>query len=91
MDWFEDDEFWQALYPYMFPFERFAAAQTEVEQILTLTNFTGAKVLDLCCGPGRHALEFSVAVTMLRASISRHSFCNGLRNEHSKPKSRQSW
>jgi SAM-dependent methyltransferase len=30
-----------------------------VEQILTLTAFRGHNVLDLCCGPGRHAIAFA--------------------------------
>jgi SAM-dependent methyltransferase len=59
MEWFEDDTFWRELYPYMFPAERFAAAPEQVAQILSLTTFSGRTVLDLCCGPGRHAVEFA--------------------------------
>ena len=59
MEWFEDEEFWRALYPYMFPAERFAAAPEQVGQVLALSGCTGGKVLDLCCGPGRHAVEFA--------------------------------
>jgi SAM-dependent methyltransferase len=64
MEWFEDEAFWRELYPYMFPPERFAAAPDQVAQILTLANLPGANVsgrtvLDLCCGPGRHAVEFA--------------------------------
>jgi len=59
MEWFQDEEFWRELYPYMFPAERFAAAGEQVEQILALAGTDGNKVLDLCCGPGRHAVEFA--------------------------------
>jgi SAM-dependent methyltransferase len=59
MEWYEDDAFWRELYPYMFPAERFAAAPEQVDQILNLTKFSGQSVLDLCCGPGRHAVEFA--------------------------------
>jgi SAM-dependent methyltransferase len=59
MEWFEDEEFWRELYPYMFPAERFAAAPEQVDQVLALAGLSGGKVLDLCCGPGRHAVEFA--------------------------------
>jgi SAM-dependent methyltransferase len=59
MEWFADEEFWRELYPYMFPPERFAAAAEQVAQIVALTGFAGSTVLDLCCGPGRHAVEFA--------------------------------
>src|SRR5277367_4048063 len=59
MEWFEDDAFWRELYPYMFPPDRFAAAAEQVGQVLALANFSGSSILDLCCGPGRHAVEFA--------------------------------
>jgi SAM-dependent methyltransferase len=59
MEWFEDEEFWRELYPYMFPAERFAAAPEQVAQVLALSGCSRGKVLDLCCGPGRHAVEFA--------------------------------
>ncbi|SPE30071.1 Methyltransferase type 11 [Candidatus Sulfopaludibacter sp. SbA6] len=59
MEWFEDEEFWRELYPYMFPAERMAAAAVQVGQLLALTGFNGRAVLDLCCGPGRHAVELA--------------------------------
>src|SRR5215831_11311976 len=59
MSWFEDEDFWRDLYPYMFHADRYAAATGEVEQILALTHFAGRTVLDLCCGPGRHSIEFA--------------------------------
>lgn len=55
-EWFEDEAFWITMYPYMFPSERFTLAEEQVEKILTLLEFQGTEVLDLCCGPGRHAV-----------------------------------
>ena len=59
MEWFENETFWRELYPYMFPPERFEAAPSQVEQVLSLARLNGGAVLDLCCGPGRHAVEFA--------------------------------
>jgi SAM-dependent methyltransferase len=59
MEWFENDDFWRTFYGYMFSAERFAAAPDEVARILALTKCSGGSVLDLCCGPGRHSVEFA--------------------------------
>ena len=59
MEWFEDESLWRELYPYVFPVERVAAAPSQVTQLLALAGVTGGAVLDLCCGPGRHAVEFA--------------------------------
>ena len=59
MEWFEDESLWRELYPYVFPVERVAAAPGQVTQLLDLAGVTGGTVLDLCCGPGRHAVEFA--------------------------------
>jgi SAM-dependent methyltransferase len=59
MQWFENEEFWRELYPYMFPAERFAATPDPVTQLLALTGITAGRVLDLCCGPGRHSVELA--------------------------------
>ena len=59
MEWFEDENFWRDFYPAMFPPDRFAAADQQVQQVLDLTHCTGGRVLDLCCGPGRHSVGFA--------------------------------
>jgi hypothetical protein len=59
MEWFESEDFWRDFYPYMFPPERFLAAQDEVSRIVDLTQCARGSLLDLCCGPGRHAVEFA--------------------------------
>jgi SAM-dependent methyltransferase len=56
-EWFEDESFWEDLYPFLASDERIEVAKGEVAQIIRLLNVSqGASVLDLCCGPGRHSL-----------------------------------
>jgi SAM-dependent methyltransferase len=58
--WHDDDAFWEAFAPAMFPPERLEAARGEVALVLALAGTAaGAAVLDLACGPGRHALELA--------------------------------
>ena len=58
--WHEDDDFWMTLAPKIFPERFWANTPSEVEQIVTLLGLKpGAALLDLCCGPGRHALELA--------------------------------
>jgi SAM-dependent methyltransferase len=59
MEWFENETLWRELYPYVFPVERIAAAHGQVARILALAGVSTGTVLDLCCGPGRHAVEFA--------------------------------
>jgi SAM-dependent methyltransferase len=59
-DWFNDDAFWETFESYMFTPERLEAARVEVDAMIALLGLqSGAKLLDLCCGAGRHALEFA--------------------------------
>lgn len=58
-EWFEDEAFWQSLFPFIFSPERLASAGDEVGRLLELLDFEGRDVLDLCCGPGRHAVELA--------------------------------
>jgi SAM-dependent methyltransferase len=59
--WFEDDGLWERLEGFLFSqFRSRESTVREAEQILGLVHPPqGAAVLDLCCGPGRHALEFA--------------------------------
>lgn len=59
MEWFTNEEFWKDMYDWLFPPERFQAAREQVEKVLNMTDIYGGKVLDLCCGPGRHAYELA--------------------------------
>jgi len=58
-EWFDDDSFWEAMYPFMFPESRFLEADEQVDQILSLTRPAGKDVLDLACGPGRFAVALA--------------------------------
>ena len=60
-EWFADESLWIDLYPFSFPEERLQAGAEEVGQLLTLvgTEPAGRAVLDLCCGPGRHAVPLA--------------------------------
>lgn len=60
-EWFDDDTFWQELYAFMFPKQRFASAPEQIEKILRLTKPGGKVALDLCCGPGRCSIALANA------------------------------
>lgn len=55
-EWFTDESLWMTMYPFLFSKERFTAATAQVDRLLALVDVTGRAVLDLCCGPGRHAI-----------------------------------
>jgi len=58
--WFDDDSFWTLLKPFMFDERKWLGAEQDaplLEQLLGLEP--GAKVLDLCCGPGRFTLALA--------------------------------
>ena len=58
--WYRDDHFWKVVEPILFGAQRVANAATEVDQLTKLLQLESpAKVLDLCCGVGRHSLEFA--------------------------------
>ncbi len=58
--WHEDGEFWELLDPVLFTEKRWGIVEEEVNGIVELVSLKkGEKVLDLCCGPGRHSLELA--------------------------------
>ncbi len=58
--WYEEDSFWETVAPVLFTERRWSDAPTEVEDIVSLVRISpGARVLDLCCGVGRHSLELA--------------------------------
>ncbi|MGE5179470.1 MAG: class I SAM-dependent methyltransferase [Bacteroidota bacterium] len=58
-EWFDDDDMWRDLYPFMFPQSRMDGTAAEVENLIRLVRPRGKDVLDLCCGPGRFAVELA--------------------------------
>jgi SAM-dependent methyltransferase len=58
-EWFENESFWKTMYEYLFPESRLRSAPEEVKKIISLTDFKGSSVLDLCCGPGRHSIAMA--------------------------------
>lgn len=58
--WYNQDDFWRTFESFLFHEKRLADAPKEVENIITLLEISeGKKILDLCCGVGRHSLEFA--------------------------------
>lgn len=58
--WYENDDFWETVAPLLFGENRWAATAMEVDQIVALLRVPAtASILDMCCGPGRHALELA--------------------------------
>jgi SAM-dependent methyltransferase len=58
--WHEEDSFWETAGPVLFTERRWEYAPREVEAMVSLLGLSsGARVLDLCCGVGRHSLEFA--------------------------------
>jgi SAM-dependent methyltransferase len=58
--WYTDENFWREFEKALFPPERWEAAVPETSYLQELLNLQeGSRILDLCCGPGRHALELA--------------------------------
>lgn len=58
--WWQEEEFWNSFAPYFFTEERVEGTAAEVEKLVALLGIApSAKVLDLCCGIGRHSVEFA--------------------------------
>ncbi|MEM7053703.1 MAG: class I SAM-dependent methyltransferase, partial [Pseudomonadota bacterium] len=65
-DWFTDESFWRTFGPLMFGPDQFSEAERQVDQLLATLGVpkqagNATNVLDLGCGPGRHALPLARA------------------------------
>lgn len=59
-EWFEDEGFWLTYAPLMFDESCWAEVPEAVDNILRLSAVRkGAKILDTCCGVGRHAVDLA--------------------------------
>jgi SAM-dependent methyltransferase len=58
--WYENEPFWEEGYRFMFSDEAFRTATAEVDQILALTGIREGRVVDVGCGPGRHAVPLAL-------------------------------
>ena len=58
--WHNQDAFWELFEPVLFNHQRQVRAAAEVDKIEKLVHIQDrARILDLCCGNGRHSLELS--------------------------------
>lgn len=58
--WHEQDVFWETVAPILFAQRRWSDAPAEVEKVVSLLGIgRGTRILDLCCGVGRHSLELA--------------------------------
>src|SRR5436309_709930 len=58
--WHEDETFWDAVSPFIFPPGSFVDEERTAAQILALAGVERGAVLDLCCGPGRHSIPLAL-------------------------------
>ncbi|HWX23332.1 MAG TPA: class I SAM-dependent methyltransferase [Candidatus Binatia bacterium] len=59
-NWYDNDDLWVALAPFLFNTERITTTSGAAEGILRLLNLpSGAWILDLCCGQGCFAVELA--------------------------------
>ena len=59
-EWYELDSFWDELSDKLFTEDHWIRAEDEVNGVINLLGIQqGSKILDLCCGPGRHSIEFA--------------------------------
>ena len=79
--WFENESFWREGYRFMFSDDAFRAASGQVEQIIALTGVSVGHVLDLGCGPGRHAVPLAIRGLNVTA-VDGSPFLLGKAQEH---------
>jgi SAM-dependent methyltransferase len=58
--WYNQDSYWTTFESILFHQKRLADTAAQVDYIIKLLQIEeGTKILDLCCGIGRHSLEFA--------------------------------
>jgi 2-polyprenyl-3-methyl-5-hydroxy-6-metoxy-1,4-benzoquinol methylase len=58
-DWFANEALWADLFPFEFGETAITAGETQVERVIALSGVERGDVLDLACGPGRHAVPLA--------------------------------
>lgn len=59
-EWFKDEQFWVDFGPLMFNSGSWEDAYVQINQVVKLLQLEqGSKVLDSCCGVGRHSIELA--------------------------------
>ena len=59
-DWADDEEFWTGITGVIYDEHRMERAGTDVAQLTALLGMDApTRVLDLCCGPGRHSVQLA--------------------------------
>lgn len=59
-EWYEDDEFWESFAPFFFTPDRVESSGAQAAAVIKLLGVApGARVLDLCCGIGRHSIALA--------------------------------
>jgi len=60
MPWYDDDAMWAATASWMFDSARWEGTAGEIDGVIDRLGIDPpARVLDLCCGPGRHSIELA--------------------------------
>jgi len=59
-EWFQDQEFWEEYRSVLFHEHRLQTTPQQVKRLIDLLELRkGDKILDMCCGVGRHSIEFA--------------------------------
>ena len=58
-DWFADESLWREVFPFEFSDATLAHGEVQVDRVIALSGVNTGAVLDLGCGPGRHAVPFA--------------------------------
>jgi len=59
-EWYEQDSFWERFAPCIFARDQWENGPPEAERLQHILQLpAGARILDLCCGPGRHSIPLA--------------------------------